>query len=369
MPEYIVPVKNKEEIYYFAEIYLPSSSAYSIHVMKMCDSLANAGLKVNLIVFGKSTKIDIFKYYNCKLRFNIINSNIKKNNFLGRLSFAFKAILKNKNKKNELILSRSIIAGLFLSFISKNVTIEIHHKLKGFTKIFAYLIKNTEYFRAIKFIFITKYLSKDFLYKDVESIILDDGVALNDFLNFPMQKNYKRTCVYTGSFTKGKGVENIIKIADYAKNITFHLYGDLLNSNYRKKDFKNNVVYKGYVKYYEIPKILKKYQIVLMPYSDTVYVRSKNLETSKYMSPLKLFEYMASNRIIVAKYLKVYSHILNNRNSILIHSNSPRLWASRINTAFNNIKKYRRFAKKASQDVRKYTWQIRVNKILSFINV
>ena len=169
MPEYIVPVKNKEEIYYFAEIYLPSSSAYSIHVMKMCDSLANAGLKVNLIVFGKSTKIDIFKYYNCKLRFNIINSNIKKNNFLGRVSFAFKAILKNKNKKNELILSRSIIAGLFLSFISKNVTIEIHHKLKGFTKIFAYLIKNTEYFRAIKFIFITKYLSKDFLYKDVES--------------------------------------------------------------------------------------------------------------------------------------------------------------------------------------------------------
>lgn len=368
MLEYIAPAKNKKEINYFAEIYLPSSSAYSIHVMKMCDTLVNAGLRVNLIVFGKSNKINIFEYYNCKSRFNIINSNIKKNNFLGRVSFAFKAILKYKNKKNELILSRSIITGLFLSFISKNVTIEIHHKLKGFTKIFAYLIKNSQCFRAIKFIFITKYLSKDFLYKDSKSIILDDGVDLNDFLNFPKQKNCKRTCVYTGSFTKGKGVENIIKIADYAKNTTFHLYGDLLNSSYSKEDFTENVVYKGYVRYCEVPKILKKYEIVLMPYSNKVYVRSKNLETSKYMSPLKLFEYMASERVIIAKYLKVYSHILNNKNSILIHSNSPRLWASRINTVFNNIQKYRKFAKKAYEDVRKYTWEIRVNKLLSFIN-
>jgi glycosyltransferase involved in cell wall biosynthesis len=77
---------------------------------------------------------------------------------------------------------------------------------------------------------------------------------------------------------------------------------------------------------------------------------------------------MASDRVIVAKYLNVYSHILNNKNSILIRSNSPRLWATRINTVFNNIKKYRRFAKKARQDVRKYTWEIRVNKLLSFIN-
>jgi hypothetical protein len=368
MLEYIAPAKNKKEINYFAEIYLPSSSAYSIHVMKMCDTLANTGLKVNLIVFGKSNKIDIFKYYNCKSRFNIINSNIKKNNFLGRVSFAFKAILKYRNKKNDLILSRSIIAGFFLSFISQNVTIEIHHKLIGFTKIFAYLIKNSQYFRTIKFIFITKYLSKDFLYKDIKSIILDDGVELNDFLNFSKQKNYKRTCVYTGSFTKGKGVENIINIAKCSKNTKFHLYGDLLNSSYSKEDFSENVVYKGYVRYCEIPKILKKYQIVLMPYSDKVYVRSKNLETSKYMSPLKLFEYMASDRVIVAKYLNVYSHILNNKNSILIHSNSPRLWASRINTVFNNIRKYRRFAKKAHQDVKKYSWEIRVSKLLSFIN-
>ena len=368
MAEYIALVKNKKEIYYFAEIYLPSTSAYSIHVMKMCDALAKTALGVNLVVFGKNDKIDIFKYYNCKSKFNIIDTNIKKNNFFGRICFAFKVILKFKNNKKNFILTRSILAGLLFSFISKKVILEVHHNLRGFTKIFAHIIKNTRQFKSIKFIFISKFLSKDSLYKDIEFIVLDDGVELNDFLNFSKKKIYKRTCVYTGSFTKGKGVENIIEMAKYAKNIKFHLYGDLINSSYTKEDFVSNVMYKGYKKYCEIPKILKKYEIVIMPYSDRVYVRSKNLETSKYMSPLKLFEYMASNRVIVAKYLNVYGHILNNKNSILINSNSPRLWASKLNLVFNNIKKYRRFAQKAYQDVRKYTWETRVNKMLAFIN-
>ena len=45
---------------------------------------------------------------------------------------------------------------------------------------------------------------------------------------------------------------------------------------------------------------------------ENVFVRSKNLDTAKYMSPLKLFEYLAMSKIIIASKLKVYSHILKN---------------------------------------------------------
>ena len=77
-----------------------------------------------------------------------------------------------------------------------------------------------------------------------------------------------------------------------------------------------------------------------MPYSDKVYVRSSNLETGKYMSPLKLFEYMAAKKIIIARDLKVYSHILNNKNSILISSSNAQNWSTKIKFIFKNKKIY-----------------------------
>jgi len=83
--------------------------------------------------------------------------------------------------------------------------------------------------------------------------------------------------------------------------------------------------------------MLSKYDILLLPYSNKVYVRSKSIETSQYMSPLKLFDYMASKKIIVASKMNVYRHILNKKNSILIESGSSNLWANKIENIFNNL--------------------------------
>ena len=76
---------------------------------------------------------------------------------------------------------------------------------------------------------------------------------------------------------------------------------------------------------------MSKYDVVLMPYQDKVAARSNNLEISKFMSPLKLFDYLASCKIIIASDLKVYTHILrNNFNSILIDYNNINLWCKKL---------------------------------------
>ena len=115
--------------------------------------------------------------------------------------------------------------------------------------------------------------------------------------------------------------------------------------------------------------MLSKYDILLLPYSSKVYVRSKSIETSKYMSPLKLFDYMASKKIIVASKMNVYKHILNKKNSILIESGSSNLWANKIENIFNNLNKYKKLGNSAYKLVKKYTWSIRINKIIRFSNV
>ena len=56
---YIAPVKknNITEVNYLAELVFPSKSAYSIHVMKMCDELAKRGINTNLYILNKKKKI------------------------------------------------------------------------------------------------------------------------------------------------------------------------------------------------------------------------------------------------------------------------------------------------------------------------
>ena len=60
-----------------------------------------------------------------------------------------------------------------------------------------------------------------------------------------------------------------------------------------------------------------------MPYQNKVYGRGKNLELGNFMSPMKMFDYLASGNLIIASNLKVYSQILkNNFNSFLVTSNN-----------------------------------------------
>ena len=58
-----------------------------------------------------------------------------------------------------------------------------------------------------------------------KSIILNDAVELDDFKIKP--KKPLKTCVYTGSFVQGKGIELIAKIAKLYPKIKFYAYGNI----------------------------------------------------------------------------------------------------------------------------------------------
>jgi hypothetical protein len=358
--------------YYIAEISLPSRSAYAVHVLKMCDAFASSGYKVSLILLHKErtlSEASIKKYYNLKNDISVLSFLKKKKNyyFFERILFAVKIVFFFKNKsKDNFILSRSIIAAIFNSFFQKKIILEIHHNLNGFTKIF-FKLYNFFFNKIFFYIFIHRNLLSFFNYSRKKYLILEDGVDISDFKNknLPVIKN---TCVYVGGFTKGKGVENIIKIASLLKNIKFHLYGDLENSYIRQEDiFKyKNIFFKGHLSYRKIPSVLSKYHVLLMPYSKKVYVRSDNLETGRFMSPLKLFEYLAAKKIIIASDLEVYKHILNKNNSILIDSEDFKNWAKKINYVFNNINNFNLIKKESYNTAKKFTWLARAQKIIKY---
>ena len=71
-----------------------------------------------------------------------------------------------------------------------------------------------------------------------------------------------------------------------------------------------------------------------MPYQRKIKGRS-SIWLQKYMSPLKMFDYMATKMIIIASNLKVYKHILkHNFNCILVNMNEDEKWLNAIQVCF-----------------------------------
>ena len=79
---------SKVKIYYIAEIVLPSKSAYTLHVLKMCEAFSKLNHEVELIILYKDPRISdltIFEKYNINSKFkitNIYNKNFESFNFL-----------------------------------------------------------------------------------------------------------------------------------------------------------------------------------------------------------------------------------------------------------------------------------------------
>lgn len=356
-------MKNIKKVFYIAELNLPNSSAYSVHVMKMCEALIKKKFQVELYVISNTQNKEILqKSYNINEFFNIkaVFKKEKLLNFFIRFYFSIFILLRT-NHANSIFISRSILFGIIASFFKKNIILELHHEITGLSLKIYKLFKKLNLIKNLKYIFLHKALKKKFNLNN-NYLILDDCVNLEDFKK---HKNIKKenAVVYLGSFHDGKGIDKILKIAQLNKKINFHIYGD---RKFLKKNIKiDNIKVFDFVKYRYVPEILSKYCIAIMPYEKKVKGRGL-IEIQKYMSPLKMFDYMAARNILIASDLSVYNHLLkNNYNSILIKNGNINLFNEAIEKILKNPKKFSYLANNAYLTCKNFTWNNRLNKIIN----
>ncbi len=359
-----------DKILYLSDLSLPNKSAYAVHVMKMCDAFAK-DQNVDLIVNHCSCSWkEIKKNYNLENNFKIVAlNNVKVRNIIFRLFNAYKTLKIVKNIKYKFIISRNIFSSIFLACFGKKNILEVHTELTGVTKKIFFFLKRIIQ-KNLKFIIIHKELQK---YLKIHSnfIVLDDSINLKEF-NSVKIKAIKNKFVYTGSYLKGKGIEIIINLAKHFKKFEFHTYGniDTFPKDIKKKLRKiSNLYINDFITYNKIPKVIKSAEYLLMPYPNKIEVLIKDLDVKGYISPLKMFEYLAAKRIIFASYQKSYNHILiDNYNAVLIKKDSISEWKKRIKLVVANKNKYKMLKKNSYETAKKFTWKKRAFKITKFAN-
>ena len=361
---------------------VPSSYARFIQIFNTCNSLANLGLKVEMCCsLKKGYKVkDLESFYNIKISPNLIIKTfplIYIKNFL-HLKISSQLIYKlglvvylfSQRKENKyIIFLRYPKLGSLFSFLKKYLNLFIIYEVH---EIFS--LKNKKLYKIEKnllntsdlIICITERLKKEILTNfqiDSQKIHVIPDAVRDDWLNI---KNEKEEYIfYAGSLKKWKGVDVLIKAMKYLPGEKLLIAGNgeefsNLQNMVKKENLQDRIKFLGYVPHAEIPKFLSKAKVLVLPNVEE--------DTSVFTSPLKLFEYMAAGKPIVASDIPSLREILKHEeNAYLVKPRNPIVLAEGIKKVLYDKKLRRKISLKAKEEVKKYTYSIRAQKIKKLI--
>jgi glycosyltransferase involved in cell wall biosynthesis len=369
---------------YLANVRMPTDKAYGIQITKMCEAFANQGIAVTLLFPFRKNPItqNIFQYYDAKENFKVgVVSAFdfylpgvfdRMAVFIKECISAISLVVAAKSNPSDLIYSRDELPLYFLSFFRTNITFEAHK----------YSQQRHWYYQRFKRVGVkivtishgvrNKFLQYGFLPHQV--LVAPDGVDVEqfqipqtqnecrDFLKLPAQK---KLVMYTGHLYSWKGVSTL---ADAAKNLDENFQvivvgGSVDDMTRYAKQYANrsNLVFVGQQPHRLMPLYLKAADILVLPNSN------KEDISNTYTSPLKMFEYMASGRPIIASDLPSIREILSEEMAYFVHPNDPEALARGIRDAALHTEESERRASRALDEIIRYSWASRARSILEFV--
>jgi len=355
----------------------------------MCQAFKNLGHDITLLTPGNElndtgNNNDLWKHYGIRNKFRItyigsINSM--------RVSYKYKIFIYLLFNRPKLLYTRDIYISILSSILRINTIIELHDPGYGPFRIIGYNL--ISYLKCIlKVVLISEGL-KDIVLKRYDNkrlnnkiIIAHDGVDIKRFENIHNKENIRKTINinqhisvvgYCGHLYKGRGIELIMELSGKLADKSFLIIGGNNKEvkyyiNKAKESNIKNIQFVGFVENMLLPQYLAACDILLMPYQDKVTV-SGGGNTVEFMSPLKMFEYMASKRPIICSNLKVIREVLDDNSAILCNPNNIDEWVNGINKLIENRKYSKNIAQNAFNNVIKYEWEKRANHIIQDLNI
>ena len=378
-------------LHYISPSLLPSRSANSVHVMHQCNGFAQAGMKVFL--YAKRARYNPLKLTSdLQKNYGIDTRNWELVTFHSRIShadtlrialMAVRPILLAP--RDEIVLSRNLHAAWILATAGRAMLFETHQLEFGIRKSMQRWIMTRPWVRTI--------LISDCLVDCLEehhSTRLHDPLVLHDaapagiirilpkcrreelaaLLNTPIGElaRWNRVCGYFGQLYSGRGIEIIEAMAIARPSCLFLVFGGNDNDVIaRKINAPHNLKFMGHVSHQFSQSVQRAVDVLLMPYQQSVSIGIIGHDTARWMSPMKMFEYLAAGVPIISSDLPVLREILiNEKNCILVSPADVSSWINALDRIINNTE----FAEYISlnahfQYQREHTWNSRAEKIIA----
>jgi len=359
----------------------PSEKAHSIFAAKGAEAFAAKGVNVKLLVpnrIGTKNK-DPFVLHKVKRNFSVkylftldlFKTPLKKIAFRTSLLLfsagALLFILFDKGK-NKIVYTNEIIPALLLGSLTPyKVVYELHD-----------FPEQNIWFYKIAFSFVSKFvatnewkgsqLQKNFAVPKGDILIELNAVEVSDFVSSLSKEDARKklsipsegkVAVYTGHFYSWKGTETLFEAAKITPSTEFYFVGgtDADVTRVRKEyEEEQNIHIVGHRPYSEIALWQKAADVLVLPNT------AKEKISKYYTSPMKLFEYMASKRPIVASDLPSVREIATEKDVFFVAPDDYKALSFLI-TAVKEDEKI----DSAFEKIQNHTWGKRAERILSAI--
>jgi glycosyltransferase involved in cell wall biosynthesis len=363
------------KIAYVANSIIPSRTANSIHVMKMCAAFARAGHDVTLLVPGRPERAkdvgDAFGYYGVRESFRVVALP------WGRVTgkaylFAWRAARAARASGADLCYGRMVHACYFAARAGLPVKFESHAPVTDFDAVGAWMFRRLlrhPRFRGLVVI-------SDALRRHYEAgygapgraIVVAPDAADEAPVPAAARGGDRLKVGYVGHLYRGRGIELIVRLAERCPWAEFHVVGGLPEDievwRGRCRSV-GNLRFHGFCPPSDVRSRIAEFDVVLAPYQRAVTTYGERHDTSQWMSPLKIFEYMAAAKPMVASDLPVLREVLNDSNAVLVDPESVDAWAEAIGR-LRDPGLRGRIGSGAHRDfLASHTWEQRARRVLA----
>ena len=358
-------------IFYLSPSQVPSQQANSVHVMKMCAALAAEGNTVTLFA-KRGDRLDgesIHAHYGVPESFDIRPIRQLRRNRSGKALWRWKIRSAVLRHRPDLVYGRDIRGLLAMAGTGVPLVCEAHflpERVDLYEKLFALtnFRRLVVISRALGNDFTAHYPGLDPSQIQVESDAADPAPAQNP--EGPLQGAGGPLRVgYVGQLYAGKGIELIAELARRCEWAEFHVVGGCEPelSRWQGRATSSNLRFHGFVPHRETARFIASFDVVLAPYQPKVEGASVR-DIVRWMSPLKLFEYMAHAKPILASDLPVLHEILEHEtNALLLPPGEPERWAEALKRLADDPNRRHSLGEAALRSFeRGYTWRARARR-------
>lgn len=368
------------KIVYGSNSRIPTERAHGIQAIEMCNAFADAGHDVELMVPNKKNAFaqeDPYSFYNIPNIFKItylpsfnLFSDSKLGFYIQNLVNSMLFALYALRRSVDIYYIKDEKVAYILSFFVANIVWEPH---VGNVNFIARRIGK----RSFAIIALTDGVKQDLVkngIKESKIMVAHDAVRLSMFdvkevqsqarqeLNLPRER---KMVMYVGHLFAWKGVNVLTQAMQKVNPNTVCVFVGGLADDVERMKLQNrgqkNIVFIGNQPREFIPKYLAAADILVLPNS------GKYTISQLYTSPLKLFEYMASKRPVIASRLPSLMEVLNDQNAYLVEPDNSDVLASTINGLISTSVEAVAKVDSAYKTVCNNTWEVRASKICKFI--
>jgi glycosyltransferase involved in cell wall biosynthesis len=382
-------------IHYFADIRLPLERANGIQTMETCHALAERGHRVTLIARPDTERPrrDPYDYYGLPRTrgFVIEQAPVRGPQFARRIGYLSFVLGRAMGRgRADLLFTRDLgVAALFArmpSTLRPPFVYESHGYAPDVTAELPDLVATAKapsqrtlprlaanealvWRQASGYVTITGALA-DLLAERFGSrdnlAVVPDGVRLPaDRTWVPPPRNDPPIVAYAGHLYVWKGVDILLEALARVPTVRGLIVGgheaepDLPRLRQRawQLGLAERVEFTGLVRPTSVPGLLSRARMTVLPNLPSAI-------STRFTSPLKLFEYMAAGRAIVASDLPAIREVLRDgENARLVQAGSPEALASAISSLARDASEAERLGRAAFESAAEYSWDRRASRL------